>query len=158
MDRAIALKEVTKQVYCKWFSDTVFCVSEITIERILTQIYNIFHEGRKRLAEKGKENSAAVKAFKKLADENENLFDVFQKDEKNRKSIEKDWGIKMSGKEHEYYQDQKRSRKMFCSTGVDPVWYLSVMRTQRLRERQQEYSKQRAVQFEYRSLAEIFFV
>ena len=30
-DREIALKEVTKQIYCKWFADTVFCVSERTI-------------------------------------------------------------------------------------------------------------------------------
>ena len=38
MDRAIAHQEVTKQVYCKWFADTVFCVSDATIERRLTKI------------------------------------------------------------------------------------------------------------------------
>ena len=64
-DREITLKDVTKHIYCKWFADTVFCVSELTVQRRLTQIYNTFHEGRKRISEKGNENSVAVKGYKK---------------------------------------------------------------------------------------------
>ncbi|KAK0140176.1 hypothetical protein N1851_022930 [Merluccius polli] len=36
----------------------------------------------------------------------------------------------MSEMELKYYEDQKTERRMFCSKGVDPVWYHSMMRTQ----------------------------
>ena len=44
---------------------------------------------------------------------------------------------------------------MFCSTGVDPVWYLATMRAQRMRETHEEYRQQRDLQFDYKSIDEI---
>lgn len=43
-----AIREVAKQVYSKWFCDTVCCLSLSTIERRLTEIFNVFQEGHKR--------------------------------------------------------------------------------------------------------------
>ena len=61
----------------------------------------------------------------------------------------------MSEMEHKYYEDQKTERKMSCSKGVDPVWYHSMMRTQRLRERSEEYQRKRDQQFQYQTLDQI---
>jgi hypothetical protein len=58
----------------------------------------------------------------------------------------------MSDMEYKYYEDQKTERKMLCSKGVDPVWYHSTMRAQRLRERQEEYRRERDQQFQYKTL------
>ncbi|KAK5870622.1 hypothetical protein PBY51_003554 [Eleginops maclovinus] len=61
----------------------------------------------------------------------------------------------MSEMEHKYYEDQKTERRMFCSKGVDPVWYHSMMRTKRLRERSEEYQRKRDQQFSYQTLDHI---
>ena len=150
-----AIREVAKQVYSKWFCDTVCCLSISTIERKLMELFSVFKEGRKRIQEKGKEDSPAVKKYRKLVDEKEKLFDVFQTDPKGRARIQAEWGVNMSDCEYKYYEDQKGERKMFCSKGVDPVWYEATMRAQRLRERQAEYRASRDLQFAYKSITEI---
>ena len=61
----------------------------------------------------------------------------------------------MSDMEYKYYEDQKTERKMFCFKGVDPVWYHSTMRAQCLRERQEDYRRQRDEQFQYKTLENI---
>ncbi|KAK5923229.1 hypothetical protein CgunFtcFv8_000220 [Champsocephalus gunnari] len=61
----------------------------------------------------------------------------------------------MSEMEHKYYEDQKTERRMFCSKGVDSVWYHSMMRTQRLRERSEEHQRKRDQQFSYQTLDHI---
>ena len=61
----------------------------------------------------------------------------------------------MSDMEYIYYEDQKTDRKMLCSKGVDPVWYHSTMRAQRLRERQEDYRREMEKQFQYKTLDNI---
>ncbi len=51
--------------------------------------------------------------------------------------------------------DQNNDRKMECARGVDPVWYQSMMRAQRLRERQEDYRSERDQQFQQKSISEI---
>ena len=51
--------------------------------------------------------------------------------------------------------DQNNDRKMECARGVDLVWYQSMMRAQRLRERQEDYRSERDQQFQYKSISEI---
>ena len=50
-----------------------------------------------------------------------------------------EWGVKMSEADHRYYEDQKTERRMEYDHGVDPVFYLAVMRQERMRQRQEEY-------------------
>ena len=151
----MALREVAKQVYAKYYHDTVFCVSLSSILRRLEGIWQQFSEGRKRYGQTGKEKSLAVKQYKELFHTKSELFDVFAHDHIRRQSLEKEWGVTMSEMEHKYYEDQKTERKMSCSKGVDPVWYHSMMRTQRLRERSEEYQRQRDQQFQYQTLEHI---
>ena len=41
---------------------------------------------------------------------------------------------------------------MFCSKGVDPVWYHSMMKAQRKREGEEDYRRERDQQFSYKIL------
>ncbi|KAK5853411.1 hypothetical protein PBY51_007198 [Eleginops maclovinus] len=151
----MAAREVAKQVYAKYYHDTVFCVSLSTIQRKVERIWKQFSEGRKRYGQTGKEDSLAVKQYKELFHTKSELFDVFAHDPLRRQSLEKEWCVSMSEMEHKYYEDQKTERRMFCSKGVDPVWYHSMMRTQRLRERSEEYQRKRDQQFSYQTLDHI---
>ena len=72
-----------------------------------------------------------------------------------RQAVENEWGVSMSEMEHMYYENQKTERKMFCSRGVDPVWYHSAMRAQRMKERMEEYRSEKEHQFQYKTLDSI---
>ena len=55
---AMAVREVAKQVYAKYFHDTVFCVSVVsTIQRRVEKLKKTFSVGRMRNGETGKEES-----------------------------------------------------------------------------------------------------
>eukprot|EP00058_Branchiostoma_floridae_P018115 XP_002603604.1 hypothetical protein BRAFLDRAFT_93148 [Branchiostoma floridae] len=151
----MAVSEVAKQVYAKYYHDTVYCVSLSTIKRRVEALRKQFTEGRKRYGQKGKENSKAVNDYKELFERKGQLFDVYLEDPVRRQALQEEWGVSMSDMEHKYYEDQKTERKMYCHKGVDPVWYQSTMRAQRVRERQEEYRKERDQQFQYRTLDEI---
>ena len=58
---AMALREVAKQVYAKFFHVTVFCVSVSTIERRVEKLKKTFSVGRMMYGESGKEESKPVK-------------------------------------------------------------------------------------------------
>ena len=58
----------------------------------------------------------------------------------------------MSEMEYKYYEDWKTERKMMRSKGVDPMWYHSMMKAQRKREREEDYRRERDQQFSYKSL------
>ena len=40
---------------------------------------------------------------------------------KRQKVCQKEWGVKMTDKETEYYEDMKSARRMQCDHDVDPV-------------------------------------
>ena len=63
---AMAVREVAKQVYAKYFHDTVFCVSVSTIQRRVEKLRKTFSVGRMRYDETGKQESRAVKEYKEL--------------------------------------------------------------------------------------------
>ena len=54
---AMAVRKVAKQVYAKYFPDTVFCVSVSTIQRRVEKLRKTFSVGRMRNGETGKEES-----------------------------------------------------------------------------------------------------
>ena len=151
----MAIREVTKQIYAKYYHDTVYCVSLTTIQRRIDALWKKFNEGRKRYGQKGKEMSKAVMDYQDLFQKKNELFDVYAEDPVRQQKLQEEWGVSMSEMEFTYYEDQKTERKMSCSKGVDPVWYHSMMRTQRLKERQEEYKRKRDEQFEYKSFEEI---
>ena len=54
-----------------------------------------------------------------------------------------------------YYLDKQTERKMECDKGVDPVWFYSMMRRERMRDRQEQYRAERDQQFLFKDLNSI---
>ena len=63
---------MAKELLCKYYHNTVSCVSFPTI---VTRV-----EGKKMLKEKGKDNSKAVKEYKDPLEKKNTLFDIVTDD------------------------------------------------------------------------------
>ena len=77
----MAVKEVSKQVYAKWYHDTIYCMSLRSIERKVGELWGVFREGKKRYAA-GRSDGKAITRYKEIAEKAEQLFDVFASTEK----------------------------------------------------------------------------
>ena len=150
-----AIREVAKQIYAKYYHDTVYCVHTTTIARRIKELKHKFTEGKKRLGENSKVERTIVKEYKMLYETKNNLFEVYESDPDKQTAIAEDWGVKMTSMEHQYYEDQKTDRKMICSKGVDPVWYQTMMRAQREKEKKEEYRRVRDQDFQYKDIDKI---
>ena len=82
-----------------------------------------------------------------MANRAEHLFDVAATSPKQIASCKADWGVSMTANEFTYYEDQKGDWKMECDKAVDPVFYWATMRRESLRARQEEYRKERVMQY-----------
>ena len=60
----MAVREVARQIYAKYYHDTVFCVSLSTIQRWVESLRKQLSEDRERYGQKGKDKSTAVKEYK----------------------------------------------------------------------------------------------
>ena len=150
-----ASREVTKDIYCKYLHDSVFCVPFETVVKRVNTVWKVFKDGKFRLAQ-GRDTSKEVKAYEELVAKKETLFDISTSDPARIETLEKDWGVKMSEREHIYLADQQNERRMECDKGVDPVWYRAIMRKQRTRELADiEYVQKRARDNAGKSLDEI---
>ena len=85
-----------------------------------------------------------MEKYRKLVGEADKLFDVHVNDNEACKT---EWGVRMSEKEREYYEDMKNNRLMECDHGVDPVWYTSMIKKQRAREMCDKYRERQREQF-----------
>lgn len=153
-DQSVA--EVAKRVYAKYFHDTVYCLPYRTINRRVQKLWDVFREGKKRYSSssKGKERKV-VGEYRELVENAEKLFDMYETNPSKRTDLKKEWGVGMSQREYNYYEDMKTTRKMECDHGVDPVWYASVMKRQRLKELSTESKKKQDEAFLFRNLNEI---
>ena len=150
----MAVNEVAKQIFSKYYHDTVYCLSIAGIKKRLTKVWSEFREGRKRFAA-GRKTGKPIDDLIKMVEDADKLFDVSCTTPAQMAKCKEDWGVTMSDQEHLYYQDQKSERKMICDRQVDPVWYCAMMRRERLKSRQEEYRTQREEQFKYKDLDEI---
>ena len=150
-----AAREVCKDIYCKYFHDSVFCIPFETMFHKVKRVWDLFKIGKLRLGQ-GRSTSKEVKAYEDLVAKKETLFDMSTNDPARIENCEKDWGVKMSEREHIYLADQQSERRMECDKGVDPVWYRAIMRKQRARELEDiEYVQKRARDHAGKSLEEI---
>ena len=107
----VAIAEVSKLVYAKYFHDTVYCQSKSTIRRKMKKLWDTFKEGRKRWAA-GRTDGKAIESYNQLRESAEELFDVYPEDEARKKVCEKEWGVKMIDRERVYYNDQKSAQNV----------------------------------------------
>ena len=127
-EQGVAIREVVKLVYSKWFHDTVYCLSLRTMERRLTELWKVFKDGKHSLGKGKWDTVKVVRLYKEMVESADTLWDVYAKDDKRWKECEKEWGVRMSDMEQRYYEDQKGPRLLECDKGVDPVWYTAVMK------------------------------
>ena len=111
-----AILEVAKRIFCKYYHDTVCCLSVRGIEKRLEKLWGKFKEGNKRV-NAGRTSGEAVEAYKKLVKDANSLYDVAVTDSAERVAVETKWGIKMTKNEFDYYEDMKNERKMECDRG-----------------------------------------
>ena len=150
----VAIREVSKLVYAKWYHDTVYCISLSAVVRLVQDMWHKFREVRKRFAA-GRQDGKAISQYKELVENANKLFDIGATTMKQRQSCHDDWGVSMTDQEERYYTDQQTTRLMECNKSVDPVWYWAMMRKERLKSRQEEYKKQRKEQFQFKNLEQI---
>ena len=134
-----AVREVAKRVYAKYYHDTVYCMTLQGIIKKLDNIWSIFKEGRKRF-NAGMKTGKAIDNYKELVDNADKLFDVGITTSDQKDQCKKSWGVAMSEAEDRYYEDQKTQRRMECDKQVDPVWYWAMMKKERMKSRQEEWS------------------
>ena len=153
-----AVREVSKLLITKWYHDTVYCLHLETVRDRMVKMWEVFREGRRRFRE-GRKTGSAIDAYKALVEKKDSLYDIGYQTAKTEAlkqacvdRCEQEWGVKMSNKEHEYYEDQKSERRQECDHGVDPVWYYAMMRQERLKRRQEEYRQQQQEQFAFKDL------
>ena len=128
-----ASKEISKLVYAKWYHDSIYCLSQRS-----------FREGKKRYNESTNKYKSTVDKYKQIVADAQKLFDVKTSDEEKCKQ---EWGVDMTEREREYYQNMKNERNMQCDHRVDPVWYTVMMKRQRERERCEKYRRDLKEQF-----------
>jgi hypothetical protein len=79
-----ASREVAKQIFSKYYHDTIYCVPYETITE--------FKDGKKRLA-KGREQSEAVTKFKEMVLSKDKLLDMSTSDPNRMLVFQEEWGI-----------------------------------------------------------------
>ena len=80
-------------MYCKWWHDTVYCISLEGIIYRVKCLYKQFYDGWKRLKAERETSVAAVK-YKEFMDNKNKLFDIYPDDLKREKHFEGGWGVK----------------------------------------------------------------
>ena len=154
LSRLVVL-ETAKQIYAKYFHDTVYCFSLSTISRRVQALWKIFSEGKRRIRESTGHHRKIIQQYEELIDTRDKLFDMSDVSEQHKQQCLHDWGVKMTDVEARYLEDQKGDRKMECDKAVDPVWYTAMMRKQRMLERQDTYREERDEQFKFQLIESI---
>ena len=158
--REDAAREVAKLTIAKWYHDTVFCLGlSAVVDRIL-KLWDTFVKGRKRFQE-GRQSGNEIENYKALVEKADELFDISAWTARTGalrdacvERCKAEWCVTMSENEFRYYEDMKKDRKMHCDHGLDPVHYMAFMRRERMRQREEEYRKQRAEQFAMKPIEE----
>ena len=149
-----AAVEVAKEVYSKYFHDTVFCLSKSKITQCVKDLWKVQRDGG-RVARAGRMNLKLAQDYQKLIKSKDDLFDMATEDPEQKKKLEVEWGVKMGVKEKLYLDDQRGPRLMACDSGVDPVFYRAFMKQQRLKEKNLEYQEKRDEEFRGKNIEQI---
>lgn len=162
--KSSAIAEVAKQIYAKWYHDSIPCTSPSALRTRLAKLLDLVQEGSHRYKEQlrhGKGERKVVTEYKELVYKKERIFDIFPKtksgedDMMRKKEVEEEWGVTIGKMEEAYLQDQRTNRQMECGRKVDPVWYHAVMRKQREREKLAAYREERERHFQYQPMSAI---
>ena len=148
-------REVAKQVMAKWFHDTVYHKSILSVIKMVKNLHTQYTEGKHR---QDRPTSKQYLKFIELFEKKDKLFDIYPGSEEgndfNRISkCQEEWdGLRMNDRDKVYYEDQKGPRVMVCENKCDPVFYLTWLKHQREIERNEQWKKQKEEQFLYKDV------
>ena len=116
-----AILEVTKEVECKYYHDTIYCKSTSQIVQDIRKMWTNFQEG-KRLAKAGRLTLTKAKAYTDMIKNKDTLFDVSTDVVARKELLKLEWGVVMGEREKTYLEDQRGPRLLSCVHGVDLVF------------------------------------
>ena len=68
MSHEVAVREVSKSIFSKWYHDTVYTIPLNGIQRKVVSVWQMFKESRKCFGE-GRQSGKAIDDLKKLVDD-----------------------------------------------------------------------------------------
>ena len=151
----LAAREVGKEVIAKWFHDNVYHKSLNVICKMVSKVHSTYIEGRRRQRQE-RYDSAGYKALLDLHSKRRQLFDVYPDQQARISKCQEEWGgMRMTGRDTAYYEDQKGPRVMVCENKCDPLFYITWLKEQRRQEAREEWQKEKQELFKFRSLNDI---
>ena len=108
-----AILEVTKEVECKYYHDTIYCKSTSQIVQDIRKMWTNFQEG-KRLAKAGRLTLTKAKAYTDMIKNKDTLFDVSTDVVARKELLKLEWGVVMGEREKTYLEDQRGPRLLSC--------------------------------------------
>ena len=150
-----ASREVAKILVAKWYHDTVPTIDFETLVVRLDKLYQQVNTGCRDMRRKEGKKRQTVELYKKLVDDKNKTYDIFEEDKLKRKEKEEEWGVSMGKMEEVYLADMREERKMECGGSVDNVWYQAVMKKRRQKEKEEKNREEMALQFQFKPIEEI---
>ena len=108
-----ALTAVSEELFNRWIKHNVYPISITGIRKRLRIEMTEF--SRLYRYDKSKREQKYYSDVSRFLEKTKKLFDVFQKDQKLRSEMEKDYLLKMTTADYQYYEDQKTIRHCYCT-------------------------------------------
>ena len=115
------LTTVSEEVFKLWIKYNVYPISIAGIRKILRTEMTEF--SRLYRYDKSKREQKYYSDVDKFLGKTKNLFDVFQKDKNLRSEMEKQYFLKMTKADYQYYENQGTTRSGYCT--LEPVPFTS---------------------------------
>ena len=114
-----AAKSVANELFERWFWSNVYPLHLLTIiEKVGNQVTQFSTLDR---CPKKRRNANFLERESKFLQDIGKLFDIFCLDKHQRLCLERQYNLRMSDKDYEYYKDQKEDRKTRCLEEIVPL-------------------------------------
>ena len=107
------LKTVSEELFNRWIKYNVYPISIAGIRKRLRTEMTEFSKLYR--CDKSKQEQKYYSDLRRFLEKTKKLFDVFQMDQKLRSEMEKDYLLKMTKADYQYYEDQKTIRHCYCT-------------------------------------------
>ena len=107
------LTTVPEELFNRWIKYNVYPISIAEIRKRLRTEMTEF--SRLYRYDKSKREQKYYSDVSRFLKKTKKLFDVFQKDQKLRSEMEKEYLLKMTKADYQYYEDQKTIRHCYCT-------------------------------------------
>ena len=132
-----AARTVASELAKLWIWSNVYPVHELTAARKIFDVMKDFKAIDHYPKKKRSKPAYVTKENQFMSDAND-LFDIFCKDSSQRRELEEKFLLRMTQKDHEFYEDQKGPRNAKCLSSIDPLTSSDYRFQRRVQEKQHE--------------------